>query len=285
MRDQPLPTFDVRADFWSLRFVEERSEAYSVRKNVPMPFSASTDRGAMATVYADGGYGYAATADTSPAGLAAALERAAHWARVTARTALFDSRSLPSPAPKGRYRSPGFEDRMPSRREWLDLLHAESEAAGCDPRIVDWEAGIEVRTAIHRLVTSAGGDVVQEYRYMMPGLSVTAHDDGVTQTRSLNGYRGICQQGGVEVLARFGFADAGSNLVGIPLRNRSSDGSRSIPMMPSCGPVIPASVMYAVPFGRIRSSAVCTCVCVPTTSVTLPSRCHPMAIFSLVASA
>ena len=44
---------------------------------------------------------------------------------------------------------------------------------------------------------------------MMPGLSVTAHDDGVTQTRSLNGYRGICQQGGVEVLARFGFADAG----------------------------------------------------------------------------
>ena len=44
---------------------------------------------------------------------------------------------------------------------------------------------------------------------MMPGLSVTAHDGGVTQTRSLNGYRGICQQGGMEVLARFGFEAAG----------------------------------------------------------------------------
>jgi len=203
--DQPIPAIDLRADFWSLRFVEERSEAYAVRKNVAMPFVASNDRGAMATVYADGGYGYAATADTSPAGLVAALERAAHWARVTARSALFDSRSLPQPAPTGRYRSPGVDQRMPSRREWFDLLHAESQAAGFDPRIVDWEAGIEVRTAVHRLVTSAGGDVVQEYRYMMPGLSVTAHDGGVTQNRSLNGYRGICQQGGMEVLARFGF--------------------------------------------------------------------------------
>jgi hypothetical protein len=58
-----------------------------------------------------------------------------------------------------------------------------------------------------------------------------------------------------------------------------------MPMIESCGPVIPESVRYAVPFGRIRSSAVCTCVCVPTTSVALPSRCQPIAIFSLVASA
>src|SRR5664279_4712590 len=69
--DGPLPSFDVRADFWSLRFVEERSESFAVRKNVAMPYVAATDRGVMATVYADGGYGYAATGDTSAAGLAA----------------------------------------------------------------------------------------------------------------------------------------------------------------------------------------------------------------------
>ena len=56
-------------------------------------------------------------------------------------------------------------------------------------------------------------------------------------------------------------------------------------MIESCGPVMPTSVRYAVPFGRIRSSAVCTCVCVPTTAVTLPSRCQPIATFSDVASA
>ncbi|MFO1323165.1 MAG: TldD/PmbA family protein [Burkholderiales bacterium] len=207
--DGPLPAFDVRADFWSLRFVDERSESFAVRKNVAMPYLAATDRGAMATVYADGGYGYAATGDLSAAGLAAALERAARWARATARAALLDTKALPVPSPRGDYASPALWERSLSRREWYDLLHVESASAGFDPRIVDWEVGVEVRTATHRLVTSAGGDVTQRYRFLMPGLSVTAHADGVTQTRSLNGYRGICQQGGVEILERFGFAAAG----------------------------------------------------------------------------
>ena len=59
--DTALPAVDIRADFWSLRFVEETSAAYAVRKNVPLPFSVATDRGVMASVYVDGGYGYAAT--------------------------------------------------------------------------------------------------------------------------------------------------------------------------------------------------------------------------------
>ena len=212
MLDAPLPSFDLAADYWSLRVVEERSETLAVRRNVAMPFAATADRGAMATVYADGGYGYAATADTSPAGLAAALERAAAWARRTASTALVDSRTLPRPAPRGAYVAPGFDAPAPSRREWYDLLHAESAAAGGDARIVDWEAGVEVRTAVHRLVTSTGGDVVQRYRFLLPSLAVTAHTDGVTQTRTLHGHRGICQQGGVEVLARFAFAGAGRRI-------------------------------------------------------------------------
>ena len=203
--DGPLPQFDIRADFWSLRFVEERCETYAVRKNVAMPFVASTDSGAMATVYVDGGYGYAATGDISPSGLRDALERAAHWARSTSKLALFDTSALPRPAPRGEYASPSFADRFPARREWYDLLAAESAQAGCDPRIVDWESSVDVRTAIHRLVTSTGGDVIQRYRFLLPGMAVTAHADGVTQDRTLNGYRGLCQQGGTEILARFGF--------------------------------------------------------------------------------
>jgi hypothetical protein len=57
------------------------------------------------------------------------------------------------------------------------------------------------------------------------------------------------------------------------------------PITLSYGPVMPTSVRYAVPFGSTRSSAVCTCVCVPTTAVTVPSRCQPIATFSEVASA
>ncbi len=210
--DLPIPALDLDVDFWSLRFVEETCESYAVRKNVPQPFGASTDRGVMASVYVGGGYGYAATSDTSPAGLAAALERAAGWARVTAGTALLDTRGLPRPAPRGDYASPSINDPLPSRRDWYALLAEESRGAAVDSRIVDWEASMDVRIATHRLVTSAGGEVTQRYRFLYPSIAVTAHANGDTQQRSLNGYRGICQQGGREILDRFGFVGAGRRI-------------------------------------------------------------------------
>jgi predicted Zn-dependent protease len=207
----PLPDLSSLTrgtDFWSLRIVEETSESFCVRKNVALPPSLEQDRGVMATVYADGGYGYAATGDTSPAGLAAALGRAAAWARATAKLALVDSRTLPRPSPRGEYVSPSLAAPARSAREWLELLMQESRDAEIDPRIVDWDASIETCTATHRLVTSTGGDIVQRYRFLFPSMSVTAHADGDTQTRTLNGYRGICQQGADEILTRFGFVGA-----------------------------------------------------------------------------
>ncbi len=203
---------NIGADFWSLRFVDEVSETCAVRKNVALPLALSADRGVMATVYAGGGYGYAATSDLTAAGLREVLERAASWARATARFALVDSRTLPRPASRGDYRSPSLDAAARTRHDWFDLLHAESAAAAIDTRIVDWEAGVEVRTATHRLITSVGGDVTQRYRFLFPGLSVTAHADNDTQTRTLNGFRGISQQGGGEILDRFGFVGAGRRI-------------------------------------------------------------------------
>jgi predicted Zn-dependent protease len=200
-----LPPLRLDADFWSLRWVDEVIETYAVRKSVALPFAACTEHGVMATVYAGGGYGYAATGDTSPAGLAEALERAAAMARATAKHALIDSRTMSRPAARGEYASPSFSAQAFSRREWYELLMQESRAAEFDARIVDWEAATTVHNATHRLVTSEGGDIVQRYRFLFPGMTVTAHADGETQTRTLHGDRGICQQGGNEILERFRF--------------------------------------------------------------------------------
>src|SRR6185312_13484639 len=81
-----------------------------------------------------------------------------------------------------------------------------------DPRIVDWEASVEARIARHTYLTSAGGEVVQLFRFVMPNLSVSAHAGGDTQTRTLNGYRGLAQQGGEGILDRFGFRGSGRRL-------------------------------------------------------------------------
>ena len=51
------------ADFCSLRFVQERSEVLAVRQNVLQPVMTSEDLGAMVTVIAHGGLGYAGTSD------------------------------------------------------------------------------------------------------------------------------------------------------------------------------------------------------------------------------
>ncbi len=197
------------ADFWSLRAVDERAECYSVRKNVPQPPSLSVDRGAMLTVCADGGSGYAATSDLSREGLQEALDRAADWARASAPRSLIDFRSLAAPAPRGEYASPDADLAPWCRRDWYDLLSEESRSAGFDSRIVDWEASVESRRAEHVYLTSAGGEVVQRYRFVMPNLSVSAHAHGDTQTRTLNGYRGLAQQGGESMLGRFDFLGSG----------------------------------------------------------------------------
>ena len=184
----------------------------SVRKNVVQPPSTVADCGAMLTAYAGGGCGYAATSDLSRDGLQRALERAVQWARATAPRSLIDFRALPRPAPRGTYASPEADAPGWSRSEWHDVLVRESREAGFDPRIVDWEASVETRTAEHRYLTSAGGDVWQRYRFVMPNISVTAHADGDTQTRTLNGYRGLAQQGGESMLERFAFVGAGRRL-------------------------------------------------------------------------
>ncbi len=211
--DSALPALDIDADFWSLRFVDEATDSYMVRKNVALPLSTSLDSGVMASVYVNGGYGYAASGDTSPDGLRRVLARAREWAVATAPRAIADSRALPRPAPRGVYASPSSSGATLTRREWFDLLLEESRSAGDDPRIVDWESSVDIVHSTQRLVTSGGGDVVQRYRFLMPAASVTAHADGDTVVRTLNGYRGICQQGGEEILARFGFAGSMRRIV------------------------------------------------------------------------
>ena len=98
-------------------------------------------------------------------------------------------------------------------------------------------------------------------------------------------------------LARLGVAvderalDTNPALSGLEADRQSRSacaGSRDRPRRRSrsrAGPVIPASVMNAVPPGSTRASEVWTCVCVPTTAVTRPSSQRASATFSLVASA
>ena len=149
----------------------------------------------------------------SPAGPRAPRSSAPRaWARATARLrAGRHARAAAARAARRVRVAVARRRRRRRAREWYDLLRAESRAAAIDPRIVDWEASVEVRTrdapARHqRRRRRRAALPVPDARTWRSPRTPTA-----TRRRArCNGYRGICQQGGDEVLARFGFAGSGA---------------------------------------------------------------------------
>jgi predicted Zn-dependent protease len=211
------------ADFWSLRFVEERFESLMVRQNVPQPPSEILDCGAMLTVLTDGGCGYAATGDLSTAGLQAALDRAAEWARATAKYAVVDFRTVRMPEPRGRFATATAGAARPSRRELYDLLAEEARQAKFDDRIVDWRASLNLGQSEHLYLTNGGGEVHQQFAFMYPNVSVSANAGAATQTRSLAGE--YCLQGGFEIIERSGLVGSG---------RRAAEQALQLVLAPNC---------------------------------------------------
>ncbi|HEU0201440.1 MAG TPA: TldD/PmbA family protein [Burkholderiaceae bacterium] len=197
------------ADYCSLRIVEEDSDYVSVRQDVPEPLHSVRDRGGMVTLLSGDGIGYAATSDLSDAGLRDALERARTWALLSRGRSVFD-RPPHLPRSRGRFASRVEQPLALTKGERLDLLMQESRACKIDGRIVDWGAHLWTTHKRQSIITADGGETLQDWHFTVPGLHVTAHADGLTQTRSWGGRdNGFCQQGGLEVLARGGFAGSG----------------------------------------------------------------------------
>jgi predicted Zn-dependent protease len=198
-------------DFCALRFVEETSEYLQIRQDVAEPPQLAVSRGAMVTVIDQGGLGYAATSDLSGAGIREALERARNYAKLTAGRSVVDYACVELPHPQGEYRSPAGRDPASlTRKDKYDLLAAESKECRIDERIVDWEANLWSTHSRQAYFTADGGAIDQEFRFIVPNLSATAHAKGETQTRTHAGrYNGFCRQGGLEILDAFGLKGSG----------------------------------------------------------------------------
>lgn len=203
MQDEIVRRFrDVApaADFVSLRYHREDRETLRVRKNVVEPVEMIFDSGAMVTVIAKGGMGYAATADLSRAGLREACERAMNWAEQSAARSVVDFSSVPYAAETGEYasvvRTPWETVPLPEKLRFLQDVSARLK---CAEEIVNWSAELNFAHVKSRYVSMDGGDVYQEQQLLMPDMSATANAGNETQTRSL-GSMGHCRQGGWEVL-------------------------------------------------------------------------------------
>jgi predicted Zn-dependent protease len=191
--------------------VSERSQRLMVRQDIAQSPAVMRDEGAMVTVIAHGGMGYAGTSDTSVAGLKAAFARALDLAKATSGQTVFDPSTLRMPQPQGRYDSTVAQDSAHmSLADKIDLLRAVSAATRVDERIVDWQVSLWTVHADQLHITSEGAHAEQHWQMLTPAIQATAQVNGVTQTRSSAGqYNGFCQQGGLEVIDRAGFRTDG----------------------------------------------------------------------------
>ena len=199
-------------DFCTLRAVDERTEYLSVRDGIVQPSMASWDRGAMVTVVHRGGCGYAATTDLSVSGLRRAAQQAREWAEQTASSAITDFSAVQWKTRDGTYEAPvALPWEQVPVAERIDLLQHEVSAMAGDERVVERTASVMHVRMSNEMIDADGHRVVQEHAYMAPDANVTLHADGRTQRRGF-GFRGICQQGGLEVLDRVGFTGSGARL-------------------------------------------------------------------------
>ena len=233
---QAARTLKSGADFWSLRIVDETIDDHEVRNDVAQPLRTVRDRGAMLIAWVGSGAGYAATGNLSSAGLQAALDVATARAKATGSLSLIDHSVIARPATSGQYVSPNAEQPLPGRREWLERLAFECAAANIDPRIVERTASVQLTHTDQLYITGDGVRIDQRFRFVMPQLSVAAHADGDTQVRTLGGNYGTLAQGGIEVLARYGFDGAGARVAGEALQLLAApncpSGKRDLLLMP-----------------------------------------------------
>jgi predicted Zn-dependent protease len=219
------------APFYSLRFFEETREQLAVRQDTIEPPILQTDRGVMLVAVTHGGYGYCATSDLSPAGLQAALDRAALWAQVTRASSVYAYSPEAMPAPRGERLAAG-ETTSLSRSELYDLLADECRQARIDERIVERYAAVELRRVEQLYLTNTGGDVLQQFVYTAPYAHVTANVGTQTQTRTFLD----AQQGGFQRVERTSFVGCGRRLadeaVQLLLAPNCPDGRMELLLMP-----------------------------------------------------
>ena len=200
------------ADFWSVRGVVESSEQLTVRQNLAESPVRARDEGVMVSVVQAGAMGFAATSDVSGPGIRQAFAQAMMMAQAAAQHSVFDYRkALDVATGAARYRSPnGRPVATATLRGKFDLLMGVSRSLKLASEIVDWSASLWTTHTVQRLVTSQGHDITQEWDFVVPNILAVASVAGETQTRSAAGqYNGFCQQGGLEVLDRAGFASDG----------------------------------------------------------------------------
>ncbi len=168
-----------------LRFSREVTTHRLVRDESPQANATSVDAGVMCEVLVDGHFGYAASSDTSEAGLQLAFARAITTTRASSSRKAHAFQVAQRPPSQGAYRSPRAQGLDASNAQDIpQCLLAASAAMKGDARLVSRMAHAMLIQTHVAYYSSTGAAIDQRFDMVELKLSAIAAQGSESQTRT-----------------------------------------------------------------------------------------------------
>lgn len=173
------------AQWAGLRYSRETTQSREIRNDTPEKNETSCDEGVLCEVLVDGHFGYAATADFSPAGLQRAFDQAIATTRAMAPYKVHAFTEAQRAAVQGAYASPA-QTRLAQTplAQVTQCLQAASRAMALGDKIVNRSArAVLVQTQLDYYATN-GTHTTQQFDMVDITVAATAAEGVQSQTRS-----------------------------------------------------------------------------------------------------
>jgi TldD protein len=189
------------ATYADVRFEVNRSERIEVRNGRVGDLTDETSTGYGIRALANGAWGFAASADLTPAGVDVAASRAVEIARAGSRALAERFAEAPTDRYVDTFATPVERDpeSVPLGERVALLLDAE-RALHAAPSIRVGRAWIDLWSIEKIFYSTTGSRIAQSLRQTGSGMNALAADDGDAQDRSFPGDIGLYQSGGWEIV-------------------------------------------------------------------------------------
>lgn len=187
------------SDFVAFKTVTEKSREMSVRNGKPDDISTTVDTGLTIEIIKNGHIGYGATCELTESGIRKAYQKALSMTEHCSQFPVHRFDLTVRPKAIGQFTSHREKslDQI-SISEIYDFLKKTSNHLKTSDQIISAVADAMVIETEQNYISSNGSDFNQNFNIVVSSFSATAQDSRDSQTRSLHGGRGNCQQIGAE---------------------------------------------------------------------------------------
>ena len=204
-----LDTANARgASYADVRFEDGRTERIEVRNGDVVTLSDATTVGYGIRAFVDGAWGFAASPDTSDAGIDSAAALAVDIARAGARIASRRFAEAPTDRYVDRFATPVARDpRDVPLGDRVALLLAAENGVHSTPRVNVGRAWADLWRTDKTFYSTTGSRIAQSISQTGAGISALAIGDGDAQSRAYPGDLGLYMSGGWEIVERAALAE------------------------------------------------------------------------------